>query len=197
MTDGQNRSLQTKGDYMRIFFNVKAIGVPLFLFMLSPTFSAADVIILKNGNRVETVEAWEENGQIKCYRYGGEVAYPKETVERVEKADPDRREKVGRQALYSSLKQRILAKTRVLHDELMGFKDDPLFHRAGFSADHKYRVWKIRVENLRDDPNSKLLLQDGIAVGDLLMLGFEYMKSKGRETEHTKSINAELTKAFP
>jgi len=55
----------------------------LFLIMV-PVFANADLVILKNGDKIETKRAWEEDGQIKFYRYGGIVGYPKELVDRIE-----------------------------------------------------------------------------------------------------------------
>lgn len=43
------------------------------------------VIVLKNGKRIKTEGAWEEDGQVKCMRFGAVVGYPKADVERIER----------------------------------------------------------------------------------------------------------------
>ncbi|MCP4351230.1 MAG: trypsin-like serine protease [Desulfobacterales bacterium] len=58
----------------------------VFLLALQLSFvSSADVVFLKNGKKIKTKEAWEEGGQVKCYRFGTIVGYPKDLVERIEK----------------------------------------------------------------------------------------------------------------
>lgn len=47
----------------------------------------ADTIFFKDGKTVETRQAWEEGNMIKCYRFGGIVSYPKDSVLRIEKED--------------------------------------------------------------------------------------------------------------
>ena len=56
----------------------------LFITGISLTCKA-DTIIFKDGKQVETRQAWEEGDMIKCYRYGGIVSYPKDSVSRIEK----------------------------------------------------------------------------------------------------------------
>jgi len=47
----------------------KRLVIWLILAFL-PSWAAADVIVLKNGNRIETQGAWEENGVIKYFKDG-------------------------------------------------------------------------------------------------------------------------------
>lgn len=95
-----------------------------------------------------------------------------------------------------SAKQEIISKTRELYLELMEFKNDSEFHRVGFRRCCQYYNWMQKVEELRKDPNAKLLLQEGVVVGDLLMLGLEYAKKGGRETDYTKYINQQFKEAL-
>lgn len=74
------------------------------LFILTifiATFARADVVILNNGTRIETQSAWEEDGQIKCYRWGQVVGYPKENVRKIDvsrkKTDYQRTKKLPKQ----------------------------------------------------------------------------------------------------
>jgi hypothetical protein len=97
-------------------------------------------------------------------------------------------------AKEDTLKQEIISKTKNLYLELIEFKGDDEFHRVGFGACCKYNNWLQKVEKLQNDPNAKLLLQEGVTVGDLQMLGLEYMRSKGKETEYSTFINKELKK---
>lgn len=55
--------------------------------LLFPLFSSADTIVLKNGRRIENVRAWEEDGQVKCYRFGSLIGYLKENVQRIEEEE--------------------------------------------------------------------------------------------------------------
>ncbi|QTA84909.1 LamG domain-containing protein [Desulfonema magnum] len=55
------------------------------LFLLLPLIAGADTIFFKDGRQIETAETWEEGGQIKCYRFGSVIGYPKQSIERIEK----------------------------------------------------------------------------------------------------------------
>lgn len=50
-------------------------------------FASADTIILKNGKKIENVRIWEENGLVKCYRFGVIVGYLKKNVKRIEEIE--------------------------------------------------------------------------------------------------------------
>lgn len=52
--------------------------------VLPPPAAFADTIVLKNGERIEGVESWKEDGMIKCLRFGAMVGYPSRLVERVD-----------------------------------------------------------------------------------------------------------------
>jgi len=76
-----------------------------------------------------------------------------------------------------------------LYHELLEFKDDADFKKYGFSKNQPYYKWMKSVEELENNPDSKLLLEKGILVNDLLMLGMQYVNSKGKENKITKELN--------
>ena len=184
---------------------MKGFLIPLLLLVTLSSFASADVIIFKDGRKIETERAWEEEGQIKCYRYGGIVGYPKTQVERIIEGQTDeektpvsrtKRKAVAPTGVSESHIEKIKHRLRELYLELMNFKDDPKFHRFGFARGYKYSRWKKRVELLRQQTDYKLLLKEGVVVGDLLMLGTEYMVNGGRETDYTRFLNPEFRKVL-
>jgi len=75
---------------------------------------------------------------------------------------------------------------RVLFNSLMAFKDNSDFHKYGFGVGYKYNKWLKEVQRLKSIPEAHLLfINQGFAVGDLEMLGREYMGSNGKETEYS------------
>ena len=64
---------------------MKKLVLTLLFLTVLPPFASADTIFLKSGVRMDVDRAWEENGLVKCYIYGGIVAYSKEDVERIER----------------------------------------------------------------------------------------------------------------
>ena len=184
---------------------MKRFLISFLLLVTLSSFASADIIIFKDGRKIETERAWEEEGQIKCYRYGGIVGYPKGQIDRIiegktyeEKTPVSRtkRKAVAPTGVSESHIKKIRHRLRELYLELMNFKDDPKFHRFGFAPSYKYSRWEKRVELLRQHPDSKLLLKEGVVVGDLLMLGTEYMVNGGRETDYTRFINLEFRKVL-
>ena len=184
---------------------MKGFLIPLLLLFTLSSFASADVIIFKDGRKIETERAWEEEGQIKCYRYGGIVGYPKGQIDRIIEGKTDeekppvsrsRRKAVASTGVSASHIMKIKLRLRELYLELMNFKDDSNFHRFGFAPGYKYSRWEQRVEVLRQHPDSKLLLKEGVVVGDLLTLGNEYMDNGGRETDYTRFINPEFRKVL-
>ena len=167
-----------------------------------PVTSAAETIILKNGNSIETDKVWEEEGQIKFYRFGGVAGFPKNQVLRIEPELPDgkrhevqdRPDSTGADELDQE--SEILSEVRALYVELIDFKDDALFHKVGFSQKYKYFEWQSKVMRTSKDPRSKLLLKRGISPDDLSTLGAAYFKSRGAETNYSRYINAEFRRAL-
>ena len=85
---------------------------------------------------------------------------------------------------FSEQTKRLLA----LHKELHSFKDDPEFHQVGFGACCRFHEWQARVEVLRSETKLETIMDIEVVPGDLLILGLEYMQSKGRSTEYTKTM---------
>jgi hypothetical protein len=79
---------------------------------------------------------------------------------------------------------------KVLYQELLGFKDEQNFKSYGFGQEiEKYDEWLVKVKELEENPDSKLLVQKDVVAGELEQLGLAYASSKGIETEVTKSFN--------
>lgn len=82
--------------------------------------------------------------------------------------------------------QAVLEETNQLLNDLLSFKDNEDFHYYGFAAQGKYGWWMNRADELKNSPYAKqILLERGFSLGDLQMLGLEYVKSKGQETEYS------------
>lgn len=80
----------------------------------------------------------------------------------------------------------ILYETKFLYEELMSFKNNEDFHYYGFDVNYKYNSWMKRADELSDLRQAKyILLNYGFALGDLQMLGLEYVKTKGRESRYS------------
>lgn len=75
-----------------------------------------------------------------------------------------------------------------LYEELHGFKDDPNFHDVGFGTCCSFHEWQTRVEALQSSAGLETLADIDVLPGDLLTLGMEYMRSKGRPTEYTETM---------
>ena len=75
-----------------------------------------------------------------------------------------------------------------LYEELHSFKDDPTFHEVGFGRCCRFHDWQTRVEALQSKAGLETLADVGVLPGDLLTLGMKYMRSKGRPTEYTETM---------
>lgn len=90
----------------------------------------------------------------------------------------------------------VLTRSKNIYNKLMSFKDSPDFHLYGFGEGSKYRGWYVAAHNFTKDDDLHLMHTYGFVSGDLLNLGQEYMKSKGQETEYTRSMREELEQIF-
>lgn len=75
--------------------------------------------------------------------------------------------------------------------KLDSFKSDPKFHQFGFSIGGPFNSWLKSVESKRDAPDFSFL--ERVAVGDLEMLGLEYISTKGRENEYSRFARRQIT----
>jgi hypothetical protein len=84
---------------------------------------------------------------------------------------------------------------KTLYEELQNFKDDPQFHEVGFGSCCRFHDWQQRVKELEEQSGSSLLFELGVLPGDLLVLGLEYMRSKGQPTPYTEDMEPEFMEA--
>ena len=59
--------------------------IPFFCFFCSEVLTFADIIYFKDGTKAEVTDVWEEGDKVKCIRFGGEVSYRKDLIDRIEK----------------------------------------------------------------------------------------------------------------
>jgi hypothetical protein len=183
-------------------FEKKGFLSLLFIFGMFPSLAGADAIVLKNGNRIEAQKVWEEDGYIKCDRYGGVVGFPKREVLRTETQQSDeelngvQEGAVPKENINVNSERAILSEVRKLYLELMSFKNDSLFHKVGFTSENKYSKWLDKVVRLNQDSRSKSLLKKGIPLENLRDLGLEYFKSGGKETPFSRFARGQFRKAF-
>jgi len=74
---------------------MKKIFLTFLLFALFPLAAGGDTIFLKDGTKITTKKAWEENGLIKFYLEGSEsiiITYSKKIIDRIEDTDTKRKE---------------------------------------------------------------------------------------------------------
>jgi hypothetical protein len=88
----------------------------------------------------------------------------------------------------SDLKEEV----RRLYNSLLSFKDNQDFHAYGFGIGYKYNKWLIDVEKLEDQSRQNELFFPDFSVGDLKLLGFEYLKTKGRESDYTRWVRSRI-----
>jgi len=82
-----------------------------------------------------------------------------------------------------------------LYDELMGFKSKTDFISIGFTPNGKYYKWLQRAQKLNTDANAQILMKLRVVPYDLEGLGFEYVISKGKESEATKLFQTSIKEA--
>jgi len=90
----------------------------------------------------------------------------------------------------------IFEKFKSLYNELKSFKGNADFIEFGFGVGGPYNKWLKNVEKFKNTPDSKLLLKKGVVAGELEQLGFEYVSSKGKETEVTRFFNKTFKEAI-
>ena len=90
----------------------------------------------------------------------------------------------------------LMEKVKPLYEELMLMKDDERFRTVGFSTAGPYNRWLLDVQRLRDETDELQLLRNwNITVGELLLLGMDYLDSKGGETQHTQDARERFSLA--
>ncbi len=74
---------------------MKKLFLTFLLLALFPLGAGGDTIFLKDGTKIITKKAWEENGLIKFYLEGSEsiiITYSKKIIDRIEKGDTKEKE---------------------------------------------------------------------------------------------------------
>ncbi len=74
---------------------MKKIFLTFLLLALFPLAAGGDTIFLKDGTKITTKKAWEENGLIKFYLEGSEsiiITYSKKIIDRIEDGDTKEKE---------------------------------------------------------------------------------------------------------
>ena len=82
-----------------------------------------------------------------------------------------------------------------LYVELQEFKDDPEFHQVGFGLCCRFNAWKEQVDALTDSAGLETLVVIGIVPGELWSLGWEYLQNRGRSTDLTDYVEANIKAA--
>ncbi len=93
--------------------------------------------------------------------------------------------------------EKIFGEFNTLYSEILNFKDKSDFKTSGFGQGGPYHEWLTKVQDLKENPDAKLLLQKNIIAGELEQLGLAYASSKGKETEVTKNFNKLFSEAIP
>ena len=75
-----------------------------------------------------------------------------------------------------------------LYLELHSFKDYSEFHQVGFGVCCRFYDWQIQVEELQRKTKLETFREIELVPGDLLILGSEYIQSKGRPTKYTQTM---------
>lgn len=83
------------------------------------------------------------------------------------------------------------------YNELLEFKEKKDFLESGFGIGGPYNSWLKDVQEMRDKYDTELLnSKKGFLFGDLELLGYEYVSSKGTETDYTKFCHKSFTDAI-
>jgi len=90
----------------------------------------------------------------------------------------------------------VLRRCKNLYNKLMSFKDSPDFHLYGFGKGGDYHGWYMAAHNFTKDDDLHLMQTYGFVSGDILMLGQEYVSSKGQETDYSRQKREELERIF-
>jgi hypothetical protein len=87
---GRESGLNPESRLEKRFLNIRVAVMGLIFGALSlvPLISAGDVIVFKDGRKMNVDKAWVEDGEVKARIYGGILGYPKGSVERIEEDQP-------------------------------------------------------------------------------------------------------------
>jgi hypothetical protein len=109
-------------------------------------------------------------------------------VDKLEKERQSEKEEEKTKFFFSEFKK--------MYDKLLEIKEEHDFKKYGFSIGGPYNGWLYRINELKNNPESNLLLKKGVLFGELEALGYAYVDSKGAETEKTRWFNDIFRKAI-
>ena len=91
----------------------------------------------------------------------------------------------------------VTEKVEPLYNQLMQFKNEENFKIVGFGVRGPYNQWLVNVKKFRDEADERQLFAKwNISFSDLIVLGFEYLDSGGKETEETRAHMERFSLAF-
>ncbi len=90
----------------------------------------------------------------------------------------------------------LLMRCKALYDELMEMKESNTFKQYGLSEASPHKDWLKKVKDFTPEEGQRLMRAYGIVPGDIEMLGMEYVTSRCKETDFTKSKRKELENLF-
>ena len=86
-----------------------------------------------------------------------------------------------------------------LFRELYEFRNDPQFHRVGFSVSHEFNDWQVRLDDLgkrRRSEGGSAMSEIGVVPGELQTLAQDYMSNGGcPKGSYTTNLEARLLAA--
>jgi len=89
-----------------------------------------------------------------------------------------------------------MGRCKTTYEKLLTFKDNPDFHQMGFVQPGEYHDWMMEAQDLRDNPLAEQLVSRGLMSNELVLLGIEYLGSKGQETHSTLMFNEDFKKVL-
>ncbi len=116
--------------------------------LLFPLSANADIIILNNGKKIKTIRAWTEGDQVKCYRFGAIIGYPKENVKRIEEEPDENFEQVmlpRKETQSKGDKPDFSQEDENVHNASLGqFRVDKIYDGDSFKATGYHIAVKVR-----------------------------------------------------
>ena len=203
---------------------MKRLLLMILVMVFCETLAHAGTFYLKNGGTIETNYTWREDAERmgyfcdegKCYVRWDEIDNSRNKVISNKPADDSHKHEPSKNNQsqpynysksdnYTTIKKptnvnaevNFVATATKLYIELLSFKDNSNFHKYGFSKS-SYKNWFEACQKLSNNKSLNLILvkKKGFVVGDICMLAEEYMISKGKETDYSKSIRPILDSGF-
>ncbi len=91
----------------------------------------------------------------------------------------------------------LVAEAKELYSQLRSIRHSPEFHELGFGEGGPNRKWFENFKSLQTKVKGNTdLIVKGVVVGDLYTIAQEWMKNRGRDTETSKTLSAQLNDVF-